>query len=84
VATGFGERPGREIIAKLDQHRRETSPFIEVPRADARDARWVEPVTVADVEFTAWTPEGHIRRPSFKGMREDTAGHQVTAEHSAR
>jgi hypothetical protein len=28
------------------------------------------PVTVAEVEFTEWTRDGHIRHPSFKGLRE--------------
>jgi bifunctional non-homologous end joining protein LigD len=41
----------RELVAKLDQHRRDISPFVEVPRADARDARWVQPKLVAEVEF---------------------------------
>jgi bifunctional non-homologous end joining protein LigD len=36
------------------------------------------------VEFTAWTKDGHIRHPSFKGMREDKGARDVTAERSAR
>jgi bifunctional non-homologous end joining protein LigD len=55
-----------------------------VPRAEAGDPRWVEPVRVAEVEFTAWTRDGHIGHPSFKGMREDMAAREVTAERSAR
>jgi bifunctional non-homologous end joining protein LigD len=71
VGTGFTERLGREIVAKLDSHRRETSPFVHVPRAEAWDARRVDPVQVTDVEFSAWTRDGHLRHPSFKGRRED-------------
>jgi bifunctional non-homologous end joining protein LigD len=80
VGTGFTGRVGREIIAQLDRHRREMPPFAEVPRAGARDARWVEPVHVAEVEFTTWMRDGHIRHPSFKCMRLDKAARQVTAE----
>jgi bifunctional non-homologous end joining protein LigD len=80
VGTGFGDRLGREIVAKLDGHRREASPFVDVPRAEARGANWVEPVYVADVEFTAWTRDGHLRHPSFKGMRLD----KVTAGRARR
>jgi bifunctional non-homologous end joining protein LigD len=65
---------------ELDSSRGETSPFVEVPRAEARDARWVEPVHVAEVEFTAWTRDGHIRHPSFKGMRLDKEARKVRAE----
>ena len=78
VRTGFGDRLGREIVAKLDDHRRGTSPFVDTPRAEARGAHWVEPVYVADVEFTAWTRDGHIRHPSFKGMRLDKTARWAT------
>jgi bifunctional non-homologous end joining protein LigD len=39
VGTGFGQRDGREIIARLERHSRADSPFADVPRAEARDAR---------------------------------------------
>jgi bifunctional non-homologous end joining protein LigD len=84
VGTGFTEVLGREIIAKLDRQRRETSPFADVPRAEAREARWVEPVLVAEVEFTGWTRDGHLRHPSFKGLRDDKLARQVTAERPSR
>jgi hypothetical protein len=38
---------------EVHHDRRETPPFVEVPCAEARDARWVEPVHVVEVEFTA-------------------------------
>lgn len=43
----------------------------EVPREHARLAHWVEPVLVGDVEFTAWTRDGRLRHPSWKGLRDD-------------
>jgi ATP-dependent DNA ligase len=49
-------------------------------RPDARDARWVEPMLVAEVEFTTWTRDGRVRHPSFKGLREDKAPKSVTIE----
>ncbi|WP_373413730.1 hypothetical protein [Ensifer aridi] len=30
----------------------------------------LEPLLVADVEYRAWTDEGKLRHPSFKGIRE--------------
>jgi bifunctional non-homologous end joining protein LigD len=68
VGTGFTEGLGREILVHLGPYQRETSPFIDVPRAEARGAHSVEPVHVADVEFTGWTCDGQIRRPSLKGL----------------
>jgi bifunctional non-homologous end joining protein LigD len=32
---------------------------------------WVEPKLVAEVEFVEWTHDGHLRAPSYKGLRED-------------
>jgi len=50
-----------------------------VPRTEAKDARWVDPVLVAEVEFTAWTRDGHIQHASFKGLREDMPARRVKA-----
>ena len=33
--------------------------------------RWVKPELVAEVGFTELTPEGHVRHPTFKGLRTD-------------
>jgi bifunctional non-homologous end joining protein LigD len=55
-----------------------------VPRAEARGAHWVEPVYVAAVEFTAWTRDGHLPHPSFKGLREDKPARPVKAERPGR
>jgi ATP-dependent DNA ligase len=57
--------------------------FTEVPRADAREARSVEPVTVAEVEFTGWTRDRRVRHPSLKGIREDKEAREVTIETPA-
>ena len=43
----------------------------EVPRAQARDATWVQPILVAEVDYTEWTRDGRMRHPSFKGLRDD-------------
>jgi bifunctional non-homologous end joining protein LigD len=53
-------------------------------RPDARDARWVEPQLAAEVEFTAWTRDGRVRHPSFKGLREDKRARQVKRERDRR
>jgi bifunctional non-homologous end joining protein LigD len=84
VGTGFGLQEGREIVRRLRRHERRQSPFGEqVPRADARDARWLDPVDVAEVEFTAWTRDRRVRHPSFKGIREDKEAREVTIERPA-
>jgi bifunctional non-homologous end joining protein LigD len=36
-----------------------------------RRLRWVEPDVVVEVEFAAWTDDGRLRQPVFRGVRTD-------------
>ena len=57
------------------------SPFAgDVPRQYAKDAVWVEPRLVAEVEYTEWTKDDRLRHPSYKGLREDVSPTEVTRE----
>ena len=47
-------------------------------------ARWVDPVTVAEVEFTDWMHGRRVRHPSLKGIREDKEAREVTIERPAQ
>jgi bifunctional non-homologous end joining protein LigD len=38
-------------------------------------ARWL-----AEVEFTEWTPDGQLRHPSYKGLRDDKPAWEVVRE----
>ena len=42
-----------------------------MPRVRRGDVTWVEPRLVAEVEFSEWTHDGHVRQPSYKGLRDD-------------
>jgi bifunctional non-homologous end joining protein LigD len=42
-----------------------------LPRSPGRVTRWVEPSVVVEIEFTAWTGEGRLRHPVFRGIRSD-------------
>ena len=68
VGTGFDTTTRRQMVARLQQLRRERSPFVEVPRPDAREARWVEPKLVAEVEFTNLDP-GRARPAKGRARR---------------
>ena len=77
VGTGWSIQLGRSIMATLQRMGRETSPFMAVPRPDAKDANWTETKLVCEVEFSTWTRDGRVRHPSFKGMREDKSAREV-------
>ncbi|MGO1971751.1 MAG: ATP-dependent DNA ligase [Propionibacteriaceae bacterium] len=70
VGTGFRSADLDEIASRLGRLERRTSPA-EVPRADAKDAHWVTPSQVAEVEFAEWTDQGRLRQPSWRGWRPD-------------
>jgi len=79
VGTGFTDETLDELARRLEPIRRERSPFDRAPRLP-REAVFVEPRLVADIEFRAWTEDGVLRAPSFKGLRDDKEGPQVVRE----
>jgi bifunctional non-homologous end joining protein LigD len=81
VGTGFTERMLDDLSADLRPLARASSPFWhELPRAETRDARWVEPRLVGEVVFTEWTPDGRLRHPSWRGLRPDKEPEEVRRE----
>jgi bifunctional non-homologous end joining protein LigD len=81
--TGFGERDIEELLARLTPLRRATSPFPvepKMPKVRKGDVVWVEPELVCEVEFAEWTHDGHLRAPSFQGLRDDKPARSVRRE----
>lgn len=71
VGTGFGERDLSDIRSRLTRLVQKTTPFSDIPQADAQSAVWVRPTLVAEVEFAEWTATGRLRQPSWRGWRPD-------------
>jgi len=85
VGTGFSERTIRDLLARLEPLRRDESPLAVVPkmpRVRKADVVWVEPRLVAEVEFVEFTHDGHLRAPSFQGLRDDKDAADVHREDS--
>jgi bifunctional non-homologous end joining protein LigD len=83
VGTGFNDREIDRLLKKLQPLERDTPPFREVPkmpRVRKGDIVWVEPKLVAEVEFVEWTHDGHLRAPSYKGLRVDKEATEVRRE----
>ena len=81
VGTGFTAATLALLAAKLDPLARKDSPYDgPVPAEHARTAHWVDPVLVVDVDFTAWTKDGRLRHPSYKGIRSDLDPLEVERE----
>ena len=80
VGSGFNDRQLDDIQAKLERLGRKTSPFIDVPREDARDAHWVTPSLVGEVSYGELTEPGRLRHPVWRGLRPDKAADEVVWE----
>ncbi|MFF2052207.1 ATP-dependent DNA ligase [Leifsonia sp. NPDC058194] len=80
VGTGFSDADLDRLTALLGRHPRTTSPLEGVPSAEARDAHWVRPEHVGEVEFAEWTGTDRLRQPSWRGLRPDKSPDAVVRE----
>jgi len=80
VSSGISEKQFDLLASKFRRMERTTSPFADLPAADAGDAHYITPHLVAEVEFAEWTPTGKLRHPVWRGWRADKAVADVRAE----
>jgi len=83
VGTGFTDRELDTMAARFRRLERKTSPFDELPAVEAKDAHYLTPTLVCEVEFAEWTPTGKLRHPSWRGWRPDKDASEVVPEHPA-
>lgn len=81
VGTGFSVALAEDLFTRLEAMATDHSPFTPpLPRSEARGVRYVRPDLVAEVDFRAWTADGHLRHASFRGLREDKDPREVTGD----
>jgi bifunctional non-homologous end joining protein LigD len=68
VGTGFSEKLLKELFEKLKAKARTTSPM-SVPFKITQDMHFVEPFYIAEVQYQEMTADGHVRHPSFIGLK---------------
>jgi bifunctional non-homologous end joining protein LigD len=81
--TGFTDDEIDRLLGKLRPLERKEPPFKVVPKMPKvrrGDIVWVEPKLVCEVEFVEWTHDGHLRAPSYQGLREDKSADEVRRE----
>jgi bifunctional non-homologous end joining protein LigD len=80
VGTGFSSAVLKMLSKRFQPLKRASSPFVEVPAAERKDAVWLEPSLVCEVAYAEWTKDGRLRHPSFQGLREDKMAIEVSRE----
>jgi DNA ligase D-like protein (predicted ligase) len=81
VRNGFVPRLRREVWQRLKGLEIAACPFANLPekkrtqwsltREEMKNCIWLKPELVAQIEFTEWTPDGHLRHSKFVGLRDD-------------
>jgi bifunctional non-homologous end joining protein LigD len=80
VGTGFSDTALTALLKKLTPLRTDVNPLVGIPRLDARDALWVRPELVGEVEYGEFTPGGILRHPRWRGLRPDKRPEEVRRE----
>jgi bifunctional non-homologous end joining protein LigD len=81
VGTGFTQAMLTDLAGTLKPLARAVNPFdTAVPTVVTRVARWVRPDLVGEVAFSEWTGDGHLRHPSWRGLRPDKRPEEVKRE----
>lgn len=79
VGTGFSTKTLTSLRRRMEPLTRPSSPFATRPTLVGK-AHWIEPTLVAEVTFSDWTHDGHVRHGVFVGLREDKPAHTVERE----
>jgi len=89
VGTGWDARTGRDLHQRLVKLEVDKPPVDAVTvkpgrwsKRAARTERWVKPQMVVEVAFSEWTPDGHVRHPTFRGVRSDKPSKAITRERA--
>jgi ATP-dependent DNA ligase len=90
VRNGFVPHTRREVAGKLKGLEIDACPFANLPerkrtqwaltREEMKNCVWVKPELVARIEFTEWTPDGHLQHSKFIGLRDDKDARRVVRE----
>ena len=89
VGTGFSMKSARELAERFSAMAVEKPLLTRAETADLsagewRSIHWVKPTLLCEVAFTEWTADGHVRHPSFQGLREDKDASEVKMETPAQ
>ena len=81
VGTGFDAAARQELLEMLQPVAEVSSPFTtSLTPAETALAHFVRPEVVGEVQYGEWTHDGHLRHPSWRGLRPDKDPGEVVRE----
>ena len=90
VRNGFVPQLRREVAKRFNGLEIDTCPFVNLPerkrtqwaltKEEMKNCIWLKPKLVAQIEFTEWTPDRHLRHSKFVGLRADKNAGEVVRE----
>lgn len=90
VRNGFVPQLRRDVATKFKGLEIDACPFANLPerkrtqwaltKEEMKNCVWLKPRLVAQIEFTEWTPDSHLRHSKFVGLREDKEADSVVRE----
>jgi ATP-dependent DNA ligase len=90
VRNGFVSLVRREVERKFKGLEINTCPFANLPekkqtqwaltKEEMKSCVWLKPELIAQIEFTEWTLDNHLRHSKFVGLREDKEAGEVVRE----
>jgi len=90
VRNGFVPHSRRELMKRMEPLVTRTCPFVNLPekkrtpwaltKEEMKNCVWLKPEIVVQIEFTEWTPDGHLRHTTFSGLRTDKSVEEVVRE----
>ena len=78
--TGFSTQSRKELFEKFKDLIIDENPFGQKINLKGRKPTWLSPELVCEVNFSEWTKSGHMRHPSFKGLRFDKTPSEIDKE----
>ena len=79
VGGGFNEKSLEQLYKLMQRSKTKRSPFVVTPNTN-EPVQWIKPNLVAQVKFSEWTSDGHLRHPIFLGLRDDKKPRDCTFE----
>ena len=81
VGTGFNEASLKDLYAKMQKLVTDKSPLNKKTDVGTNPT-WLKPVLVANIKFSEWTKDNHMRHPVFMGLRIDKSAKEVVKEQA--